>query len=141
MATIVTPLPGDHWVVFHEVPWRTYLDLLKARGDGRFRLSYHRGVLEIMTLSKLHEILSEVLDNFVKVLVKEYGLEVQSAGSMTIGSSNQCPKAKQALTAGPVCRRAGGPARPRRCRADWPMPGRVAKGSSAALHSGQCPCL
>jgi Uma2 family endonuclease len=84
MATIATPLPRDQWIVFHDVSWRTYLDLLRARGEGRVRLTYHRGVLEIMTLSKLHEILSEILDNFVKVLVKEYGLEVQSAGSMTM---------------------------------------------------------
>ncbi|HQU43282.1 MAG TPA: Uma2 family endonuclease [Pirellulales bacterium] len=84
MATIATPIRGDQRVVFHDVPWRTYVDLLKARGDGRVRLTYHRGVLEIMTLSKLHEILSEVLDNLIKVLVKEYGLEVQSVGSMTM---------------------------------------------------------
>lgn len=84
MATISDPIRGDQWLVFHDVPWRTYVDLLKARREGRVRLTYHRGVLAIMTLSKLHEILSEVLDNFVKVLVKEYGREVQSAGSMTM---------------------------------------------------------
>jgi Uma2 family endonuclease len=84
MATIASPVPGDQWVVFQDVPWQTYLSLLKARGKGRVRLTYYRGVLEIMTLSKLHEILSEVLDNFVKVLVREYGLEVQSVGSMTM---------------------------------------------------------
>lgn len=84
MATIAAPASGDRPVVFYDVPWRTYVDLLEARGQGRVRLSYHRGVLEIMTLSKLHEILSEVLDNFVKVLTREYGLEVQSVGSMTM---------------------------------------------------------
>lgn len=84
MATIATPAGGDRPVVFHDVSWRTYVDLLNARGQGRVRLIYYRGVLEIMTLSKLHEILSEVLDNFVKVLTREYGLEVQSVGSMTM---------------------------------------------------------
>lgn len=82
MATIATPVRSDHRVVFHDVPWQTYWGLLNARGEGRVRLTYYRGVLEIMTLSKLHEILSEILDNLVKVLVREYGLEVQSAGSM-----------------------------------------------------------
>lgn len=84
MATIATPIPGDQWVVFDDVPWDTYLSLLKSRGERHVRLTYYRGVLEIMTLSKLHEILSEALDNFVKVLVKEFGFEVQSVGSMTM---------------------------------------------------------
>lgn len=84
MATIATPIPGDQWVVFDDVPWDTYLSLLKSRGERHVRLTYYRGVLEIMTLSKLHEILSEALDNFVNVLVKEFGFEVQSVGSMTM---------------------------------------------------------
>lgn len=84
MATLASPVPGDQPIVFHDVPWETYVSLLNARGERHVRLTYHRGVLEIMTLSKLHEILSEILDNFVKVLTKEYGLEVQSVGSMTM---------------------------------------------------------
>lgn len=86
MATIATPIPGDEWIAFDDVPWDTYLSLLKSRGERHVRLTYYRGVLEIMTLSKLHEILSEALDNFVKVLVKEFGFEVQSVGSMTMHS-------------------------------------------------------
>lgn len=84
MATVATPVQQDHWVVFHDVPWQIYTGLLKARGQGRIRLTYYHGVLEIMTLSKLHEILSEVLGGFVKVIAKEYGQEVQSVGSMTM---------------------------------------------------------
>ncbi|HEV3339778.1 MAG TPA: Uma2 family endonuclease [Pirellulales bacterium] len=84
MATIASPVPNDQGVVFHDVPWEIYVGLLKARGQGRVRLTYYRGVLEILTLSKLHEILSEVLGGFVKVIAREYGLEVQSVGSMTM---------------------------------------------------------
>lgn len=84
MATIATEVHNDQRVVFQDVPWGIYLGLLKASWAGHLRLTYHRGVLEIMTLSKLHEILSELLDNFIKVLTKEYGLEVQSTGSMTM---------------------------------------------------------
>lgn len=84
MATIASPFSGEHPVVFHDVPWQTYVSLLKARGDRRVRLTYYRGVLEIMTLSKLHEILCEVLGGFVKVIAKAYGFEVQSVGSMTM---------------------------------------------------------
>lgn len=84
MATIAAPASGDRPIVFHDVPWRTYVDLLRARDRRRVRLSYHCGVVEIMTLSKLHEILSELLGGLVKVLARQYGLEVQSAGSMTM---------------------------------------------------------
>lgn len=84
MATIASPSSGEHLVIFRDVPWQTYVSLLNARGDRRVRLTYHRGVLEIMTLSKLHEILSEVLGGFVKAIAKAYGFEVQSVGSMTM---------------------------------------------------------
>lgn len=84
MATIAPPVRGDQRVVFHDVPWQAYVSLLNARGEGSIRLTYHRGVLEIMTLSWLHERLSEILGGFVKVIAREYGLEVGSAGSMTL---------------------------------------------------------
>ena len=84
MATIATTIPGDQRVVFHDVPWETYMSLLNARGEGVVRLTYYRGVLEIMTLSQLHERLSRLLHNFIKVLSKEYGFEVASVGSTTM---------------------------------------------------------
>jgi hypothetical protein len=65
MATIATPVRGDQRVVFHDVAWETYVALLEARGEGVVRLTYHRGVLEIMTRSQLHERLSRFLNRFV----------------------------------------------------------------------------
>lgn len=84
MATLATRVPGDQWIAFDDVPWETYLSLLKSRGERHIRLTYYRGVLEIMTLSKLREVLSEVFAGFVKVIATEFGLEVQSVGSMTM---------------------------------------------------------
>lgn len=84
MATISAPVQGDQRLVFHDVSWETYVGLLHAHGERLTRLTFHRGVLEIMTLSQLHERLSELLDNFIKILTKEYGLEVASTGSMTM---------------------------------------------------------
>jgi Uma2 family endonuclease len=84
MATIAAPARGDQRIVFHEVAWDTYLGLSKARGQGVVRLTFHRGVLEIMTLSQLHERLSRLLHQFVKILTQEYGLEIASAGSTTM---------------------------------------------------------
>jgi Uma2 family endonuclease len=84
MATIAPPVHGDQRVVFHDVSWQTYVGLLKARGEGVVRLTYHRGVLEIMTLSHLHERLSRLLHCFVVEITRELGLEVASAGSTTM---------------------------------------------------------
>jgi Uma2 family endonuclease len=84
MATIAVPASGDQRVVFHGVSWETYLGLLQARGEGALRLSYHRGVLEIMTLSQLHERLSRLLHRFVIEITQELGLEVASVGSTTM---------------------------------------------------------
>lgn len=84
MATITAPFCGDQRVVFHGVPWETYVGLLNARREGSIRITYHRGVLEIVTLSQLHERLSKTLHNFIKVLSKEYGFEIASVGSTTM---------------------------------------------------------
>lgn len=84
MATIAAPTRGDQRVVLHDVSWDTYLALLKARGEGVIRLSYHRGVLEIMTLSQLHERLSRFLHRFVVEITQELGLELASVGSTTM---------------------------------------------------------
>ncbi|MGH7139334.1 MAG: hypothetical protein ACREHD_26615, partial [Pirellulales bacterium] len=89
MAIVETAVRGDQRVVFHDVPWETYSSLLNARREGVVRLTYHRGVLEIMTLSQLHERLSRLLHNFIKVLSKEYGFEVASVGSTTMHGEQQ----------------------------------------------------
>lgn len=84
MATIAAPARGDQRVVLHDVSWETYTGLLKARGEGVVRLTYHRGVLEIMTLSQLHARLSRFLHRFVVEITQELGLELASVGSTTM---------------------------------------------------------
>lgn len=92
MATISSPtaiLPasaGEQRTVLHGVAWRTYRDLLDAQGEAAVRLTYHRGVLEIMTLSQLHERLSLHLHNLISTLSQELGLEIASVGSTTMHS-------------------------------------------------------
>jgi Uma2 family endonuclease len=93
MATISPPaaisppsIASDQRSVLHGVSWRTYRDLLNAHGEGPVRLTYHRGVLEIMTLSQLHERLSLHLHNLISTLSQELGLEIASVGSTTMHS-------------------------------------------------------
>ncbi|HEX5443452.1 MAG TPA: Uma2 family endonuclease [Pirellulales bacterium] len=84
MATIAAPTRGEQRVVFQGVSRETYLGLLQARGEGVVRLTYHHGVMEITTLSHLHERLSRFLHRFVVELTQELGLELASAGSTTM---------------------------------------------------------
>lgn len=84
MATIAAPTYSDQRLVLHGVSWETYLDLSEARSEGVVRLSYHHGVLEIMTLSHLHERLSRFLHRFVVEITLELGLELASVGSTTM---------------------------------------------------------
>jgi Uma2 family endonuclease len=84
MATIAAPVRGDQRVVFHDVAWETYIGLVKARHEGLVRLTYHRGVLEVMTLSQLHERLSRLLHRFVVEITQELGLELASVGATTM---------------------------------------------------------
>lgn len=84
MATIAAPIRGDQRVVLHDVSWETYVALSKARGEGIVRFTYHRGVLEVMTFSQLHERLSRFLHRFVLVITEELGMEVASVGATTM---------------------------------------------------------
>jgi Uma2 family endonuclease len=89
MATIAPHVRDDRRVVFHGVAWETYVDLLNARGEGAVRLTYHRGVLEIMTLSQLHERLSRLLHCFVVEITRELGLELASVGATTMHAEDR----------------------------------------------------
>jgi Uma2 family endonuclease len=86
MATIADSVEKDQRVVFHDVAWDVYLGLSRARGESATRLTFHRGVLEIMTLSQLHERLSRLLHRFVVELTQELGLELASVGSTTMNA-------------------------------------------------------
>ena len=55
-AALVERLPEDSTLVLHGVPWEDYEGLLEAVGETkRFRISYDRGKLQIMTTSAEHE--------------------------------------------------------------------------------------
>ena len=85
-AIISSPTISGQRTVLHGIAWPTYRALLDAQGEGPVRLTYHRGVLEIMTLSQLHERLSLHLHNLISTLSQELGLEIASVGSTTMRS-------------------------------------------------------
>jgi Uma2 family endonuclease len=89
MATATTPTTGNA-VVLHDIDWRTYTRLLWVFAERpRVRLTYDRGVLEIMSPLKEHENASELLGCFVVVLTEELGLTRQAGGSTTLRRRRQ----------------------------------------------------
>src|SRR3954470_13443873 len=69
-------------LVLYDVPWPTYERLLRAFADRPgVRLTYDRGILELMTLSHEHENRGCLLSRFVEVLTEEYALPAKGVVS------------------------------------------------------------
>jgi Uma2 family endonuclease len=83
MSTVKKALP-KHRLVLYDVEWREYEGFLRLLDERpAIRLTYDRGVLEIMTLSSEHEYTKHILGRFVVVLTEELGLPVRGGGSTT----------------------------------------------------------
>jgi len=65
------------------ISWQTYERLLEELSDRRFRLTYNRGNLEIMTPSPEHELSKTLMGRFVETLAEEANLSVYPLGSTT----------------------------------------------------------
>jgi Uma2 family endonuclease len=77
-------VPEGQRLVLYGVDWRTYSRLLHALRNRRgLRLTYDRGVLEIMNVTFGHENDADLLGRFVVVLTEELALEVAGGGSTT----------------------------------------------------------
>lgn len=67
------------------VDWAGFQTILAALGERRSaRLTYYNGILEIMTPLEAHEHSSDLIGDFVKILVEELGLTIKSMGSTTL---------------------------------------------------------
>ncbi|WP_392531868.1 Uma2 family endonuclease [Nostoc sp. C117] len=71
--------------VLQNISWQTFKAMLADMGSERNkRLAYDNGILEIMTPQMPHENSNRLIEGFVLVLCEEFGLEVKSAGSLTM---------------------------------------------------------
>ncbi|BAC88543.1 Uma2 family endonuclease [Gloeobacter violaceus] len=71
-------------LLLQNVSWDTYRNLLRDLGDHRsVRLSYDRGILELMSPSFAHENLNRVLNYLVVALARRFKPDFVSAGSTT----------------------------------------------------------
>lgn len=73
-------VPAEQRVVLRDVPWEVYEALL---GDHPTRLTYDRGVLELMSPGKRHEKLALLVNHLVLALVSTWGGDVEGAGATT----------------------------------------------------------
>jgi Uma2 family endonuclease len=84
---------------YYGVSWDTYLRLLEdLSDDGSVRLTFSRGVLEIISPKRLHEQITRLIDMVVTLLAFELGMNVDNCGAMTLriesaqrgGESDSC---------------------------------------------------
>ena len=71
--------------VLRDIDWRTYTRLLRAfQGRRRFRLTYDRGTLEIMSPLWEHEGLAYILGRMIDALTEELQLPCRAGRSLTL---------------------------------------------------------
>jgi Uma2 family endonuclease len=72
-------------VVFHNISWQGYEQILAALGDNRSsRLIYDQGTLEITMPLEEHERATRLIELFIRILVEEMGLKIKTMGSTTL---------------------------------------------------------
>jgi Uma2 family endonuclease len=85
MSTIPQPASSGGRVVLHGVCWDEYTQMLRAFARRRgVRLTYDRGVLEIMTPLYRHDNSSRILGRLIVALTEELNLPVASGGATTL---------------------------------------------------------
>jgi len=83
IASIDTP--AEQRVVFHDLSWSAYEQILRALGESRSsRLTYDEGTLEITMPLEEHESAVRLIELFIWILVEELDLQIKTMGSTTL---------------------------------------------------------
>ncbi len=90
VAPIKPLLPeGEQRVVFQNITWQGYQQLLKVLGDRRAaRITFDRGTLEITMPLEEHEFSGRLIERLIIILVVELGLTVKTMGSTTLNRAD-----------------------------------------------------
>jgi Uma2 family endonuclease len=76
---------AEQRVVFHNITWQNYQQILAALGQSRSsRLIYDQGTLEITMPLEEHESATRLIELFIRILVEESGLRIKTMGSTTL---------------------------------------------------------
>ncbi|MFB8789204.1 MAG: Uma2 family endonuclease [Potamolinea sp.] len=77
-------VPPGHQLLLKDVSWKMFEKILEELGEARAaRISYSKGMLEIMTPLPEHEDDKVMIGDLVKVLLEELDIEFRSLGSTT----------------------------------------------------------
>ncbi|HQU43965.1 MAG: hypothetical protein B7Z74_06455 [Deltaproteobacteria bacterium 21-66-5] len=82
MATAVRLQPEQRFVL-HGVSWQTYNALLDDLESSAVRLTYDRGILELMSPSQDHERFKTLIGRVIEMFTEELDIPLQSGGSTT----------------------------------------------------------
>ncbi len=71
--------------IYYGVPWSEYLRLREEFTEAsHLRMTYQRGVLEIMSPKRLHEQITRLIDMVVTLIAFETGRNVDNCGALTL---------------------------------------------------------
>jgi Uma2 family endonuclease len=89
IPTVAPQLVGERRVVFKNITWQGYQQLLSILGEHRAaRLTFDRGILEITMPLEEHEFSGRLIERMILILVVELGLKVKTMGSTTLDRSD-----------------------------------------------------
>lgn len=74
---------GERRFVLHGVPWWTYVVLRDALDDSGLKMTYLRGVLELMSPSTLHEDGKKIIARLIEVWSMERDVDLRGFGGAT----------------------------------------------------------
>ncbi|MGI8932760.1 Uma2 family endonuclease [Leptolyngbya sp. BC1307] len=81
---VSTYLPSEQRVKLSGISWDTYQSIKAEPENRNLRLTYYRGVLEIMAPSPEHEYYKKVIGRFVETLAEEFVISLYPLGSITL---------------------------------------------------------
>lgn len=81
---MTVPLTDGNRVTLRDVEWDLY-QRLRASDDRRnVRMTYSNGTLEVMSPSRIHERLTQLISRFLEVWAEEHDIEFDCGGSTTM---------------------------------------------------------
>lgn len=83
MAGLTTAAPAEQRFLLNGLDYQRYVAIADAIGEQPIRLTYDRGRLELMTVSREHERYRHLLALFVMVIAEEMQIETAIGGMMT----------------------------------------------------------
>jgi Uma2 family endonuclease len=76
-------LAPQQQITLTEISWEGYETVLNLLGDRPVRVTYNRGLLELMILSYAHERYKKLLARLVETLTEELNIPMEAGGSTT----------------------------------------------------------